>query len=394
MTEVTREQIRQFRIHSHHLDRWYGIEEAASAAGACGFQNSPPGAWETSLCNRISDVTHKEAEALLEREKALLQAWSFRGAPVVFPKDESNVFLSALVPEGEEPWIYTRGIDLALDFLQMPFEELLFLLGQVIGKLDGKVVKSKAALDQLLAQWMLPLIPEDKRNLWTSPSMYGSSGSQTVGGAAVSFLLRPCAFMGLVVFGKREGISPTFTSYKGWAGEFPEGKEYCRRKLAHKYLHCFGPGTVREFGAWLGCSPAQAGRIWQQAANELEPVAVGGKERYILREDRELLLSPVHPERSLHLLGGHDPYLGLQDRELILEEKNLQRQIWQTVSNPGAVLWQGVIAGMWKSKKKGKELAVEVTLWNEQDIPKREIQEQAEKIAFFHQLKPGGIIFK
>ena len=40
----------------------------------------------------------------------MLQAWSFRGVPAVFPAAESSVFLSALAARpGEEPWIYTRG---------------------------------------------------------------------------------------------------------------------------------------------------------------------------------------------------------------------------------------------------------------------------------------------
>ena len=50
---------------------------------------------------------------------------------------------------------------------------------------------------------MLPVLPAEKRDLWNQPSMYGSPDKQTVGGAVVSFLLRPCAFMGLVVFGRR-----------------------------------------------------------------------------------------------------------------------------------------------------------------------------------------------
>ena len=35
--------------------------------------------------------------------------------------------------------------------------------------------------------------------------MYGSPDTQTVGGAAVCFRLRPCAVKGVVVFGKRAG---------------------------------------------------------------------------------------------------------------------------------------------------------------------------------------------
>ena len=120
-------------------------------------------------------------ESLLYKEKSLLQAWSLRGAPFVFPEEESGVFLSALLSEGDEPWIYNQGITLALDFLQMSFEELFSILKEVMPKLDRETIVSKTALDQILADWMLPLLPVRKRELWTQPSMYGNPDRQTVG---------------------------------------------------------------------------------------------------------------------------------------------------------------------------------------------------------------------
>ena len=47
MAEASPEQIRRFRLRSHHLDRFCSEEEIMEAVGACGMQNSPPGAWET-----------------------------------------------------------------------------------------------------------------------------------------------------------------------------------------------------------------------------------------------------------------------------------------------------------------------------------------------------------
>lgn len=391
MNRVTKEQVRHFRLHAHHLDAWYGRADAVEAAGACGFQNSPPGAWEAALHSRVPDLSLEEMRGLLEEDKTLLQAWSFRGAPVVFPARESDVFLSALVPGQGEPWIYTQGIQLALDFLQMSFDEALSLLVQVMVRLEGETLKSKTALDQTLAQWMLPLLPAEKRDLWNSPSMYGSPDRQTVGGGAVSFLLRPCAFLGLVVFGKREGISPTFTAYHSWTGRSLEVRGTPEQRLARKYLHCFGPASPSGLAGWLGCSPAQARRIWSAVAEEVEPVSMEGKERYLLSSDAERLASPSQPERRLHLLGAHDPYLGLQDRDVILEDKTRQRQIWQTVSNPGAVLRQGEAVGMWRPRKKGKGLEIQIQLWDAAGTPKGELQDLGEEYAAFQQLKLNKI---
>ncbi|MDL2225659.1 winged helix DNA-binding domain-containing protein [Eubacteriales bacterium OttesenSCG-928-M02] len=364
MDNISLENIRQFRLHTHHLDTWYEREYLLPIVSACGLQNSSPGAWETAVHNRISGLSPIDLQQILEEEKSLLQAWSFRGAPVIFPTAESAVFLSALVPQGEEPWVYTRGIQLALDSLEMPFLSLLSLLQQVLPRLNDTTIQSKTALDQTLAGWMLPLLPECKRECWNAPSPYGNPEKQTVGGAVVSFLLRPASFLGLVVFAKRTGISPTFTGYQSWVGTAlqPQGNGAIKA-LAKKYLHCYGPATVGGFATWLGCSPTQAKRMWQSILEEIQPVQVSGKERYILKDDATLLLSPPQAKRELHLLGGHDPYLGLEDRDTILIDKALQRKIWQTVSNPGAILQKGKIIGMWKSKKKPKGLELSFTLW-------------------------------
>jgi hypothetical protein len=96
-------------------------------------------------------------EHLLYKKKSLLQAWSLRGVPMVFPATESDAFLSALIYEEGEPWIYTAGFLLALVFLHMTFDELFDILKQIMPRLDNKSIISKTVLDQTLAEWMLPL---------------------------------------------------------------------------------------------------------------------------------------------------------------------------------------------------------------------------------------------
>ena len=392
MTEPSIEQIRIFRLRSHHLDAVYSKSETDRLVGACGMQNTPPGAWETALFNRVPDCTLSDMEHLLYEQKTLLQAWSYRGTPVVFPVSESSAFLSALIPDEPEPWIYTQGISLALDFLQMDFDSLLKILKQVIPQLDDHVIVSKSALDQTLAGWMTPLIPIQKRKLWNQPSMYGSPDVQTVGGAAVSFLLRPCAFHGLVVFGKRDGIRPTFTSLKIWTGSpIPPDRE-AEMKLVRKYLHCYGPATADMFAGWLGCSGKQARRMWNTISEEMEPVTVFGKKAFILSEDRERLFAPAsftgnYPgdlQRDLLLLGGHDPYLDQRDRAVLQPDKTLQKQIWKLVTNPGAVVYRGEVIGIWTTKKKAKGMDIKMTLWTDA-AGKTPLQNLAEEYAAFRQ---------
>lgn len=206
---VSGEQVRRYRLAAHHLDRPLPPGSLTEAAGVCGVQNSPPGAWETALFARVAACTPALLRQALEEEKTLLQAWSFRGVPAVFPAAESSVFLSALAARpGEEPWIYTRGVTLALDFLGMEWDQALALVRQAASCLDGCTVQSKEELDRLLAEQAARTLPPQLREKWNAPSMYGRPDRQTVGGAVVSFALRPCSFLGLVVFGARQGPPP------------------------------------------------------------------------------------------------------------------------------------------------------------------------------------------
>ena len=195
--DITPEQVRAHRLRAHHLDRRYPASRILEAAGACGLQNSPPGGWETARFQRLEGCSLPLLRDALYRDRALLQAWSIRGVPLVFPVKDAGVFLAPLCAQpGEEPWVYTRGITGALDALGLDFYDLLPLAEEACACLEGETVLSKEALDRRLAGLVEPLLPPEVRPAWNSPSMYGQPDRQMVGGAAVSFLLRPCSFRG------------------------------------------------------------------------------------------------------------------------------------------------------------------------------------------------------
>ncbi len=390
--DVTAEKIRSYRLRAHHLDHTLPMERMTEAAGVCGLQNSPPGAWETALWVRSAECTVERLQAALYREKTLLQAWSWRGVPVVFPTDQSGVFLAPLVSEpGEEPWIYTRGITLALDAVGMTFQELLPLVEAAAAYLDGHTVKSKEALDQVLAEQVRERLPPEKHAAWDAPSMYGRPDRQTVGGAAVSFLLRPCSFRGLVVFGERQGISPTFTSFRRWVGHEMTVPPDADRALVRKFLHSYGPTTREALGEWLGCSPRQAARLWAGLSEEMVPVRAAGRDCWMLEADVEALREAEDDGERLLLLGAHDPYLGLRDRALILEDPKHQRAVWKTVGEPGVVLRGGRVAGTWTVKTRKEQMDVSMIIWGgAAPAERRTLEEQAEAYAAFRLRRLGS----
>lgn len=389
--QITAEQVRQYRLAVHHLDHPCPPEQLLSAAGVCGFQNSPPGAWETAAFVRMPQCTRSGLRAALEQEKTLLQAWSYRGAPVVFPAEESAVFLSALAAQpGEEPWIYTRGITLALDFLGMEWVDALALVAQAVHLLDGCTVQSKEELDRVLAAEVATLLPAEQRQRWNAPSMYGQPDRQSVGGAVVSFVLRPCAFLGQVVFGQRQGSHPTFTSFQRWMGYPIPDDPKAEQKLVRKFLRGYGPATQADLAVWLGCTPRQAKRLWQTVKEELVPVQKEGKNACLLENDLPALTGACPAEAPLVLLGAHDPYLDARDRILLLEDTALQRQVWRTVANPNVILFQGRVVGIWKTKTVRNRMDVVWTLF--EPLPsgwEKQLFRKVEAYAAFRGMEPG-----
>lgn len=319
---VSGEQVRRYRLAAHHLDRPLPSGSLTEAAGVCGVQNSPPGAWETALFARVAACTPALLRQALEEEKTLLQAWSFRGVPAVFPTAESSVFLSALAARpGEGPWIYTRGVTLALDFLGMEWDQALALVRQAASCLDGCTVQSKEELDRLLAEQAARTLPPD-----------------------------------------------------------PEAE----RRLVEKFLHAYGPATRADLAAWLGCSPKQAARLWQTARERMLPVEKEGRAAWMLAADLPHLLQAAPPRQPLVLLGPHDPYLDARDRDLLLADPAGQRKVWRTVANPGVLLRGGQVAALWKPRAARGGMAVAVTPLAELSAAeRRQAAAQAERYAQF-----------
>lgn len=95
---IGRVQALAFRLAGHHLDRNLAPGELTRAAGACGTQNTPPGAAALSLAARIRDLTPGAVEHALETDKTLVQVRSFRTAPHVFPAADLRCFILGAGP--------------------------------------------------------------------------------------------------------------------------------------------------------------------------------------------------------------------------------------------------------------------------------------------------------
>jgi hypothetical protein len=121
--------------------------------------------------------------------------------------------------------------------------------------------------------------------------------------------------------------------------------------LIATYLRLLGPAGPSEVGKYLGTTAAEIKKVWP---DDLAEVTVGGRKAWLPSAAAKLLESPPTPS-GVRLLPGMDPLLQARDRDLLVPPKDLQKEVWRILGNPGVVLLDGEIAGIWRAKLAGKK---------------------------------------
>ncbi|WP_264159671.1 winged helix DNA-binding domain-containing protein [Actinomadura montaniterrae] len=86
-------------------------------------------------------------------------------------------------------------------------------------------------------------------------------------------------------------------------------------------------------------------------------------------------------DRARRTAPPRDPYTQLRDRETIID-KQYHRDVWRAVGDPGTVLVDGEIAGVWRPRKSERKLTIRVTSFG--SLParnKKPLQAEAEQVA-------------
>lgn len=358
---VTLKQIIAFRLDGHNLSARLPAGAILQAAGACGIQNTPPGSAVLSLHARVAGLSSADVDQALEVDKTLLQTWSLRASPHLFPIRDAHVFTRGLLPPDEDSTrFFILGIKQALTVMEMSAAEVVERVGAAMrGALDGCMIVSKKQLDVQIAQRVEPGLTPQQLAAWRSPSLYGPD--QQLGEALVSFALRPLSLQGAICFGPRRGNEASFARVDQWLGTaLPQiGADEARAELVRRYLRCYGPSTPGHLAEWAGIAPAQAHAAWALVEHELVQVGWEGSQGWLLAADLARLISPPK-SRGVRLLPPHDPYLQLRDRSTLVPDRERQRDVWQTVGSPGVVLIHGQWAAIWRAQKKGKRLLLSI----------------------------------
>lgn len=152
-----------------------------------------------------------------------------------------------------------------------------------------------------------------------------------------------------------------------------------RTGLIEAYLRLLGPAGPAEVAGYLGVRQTEVKASWPP--DGLAEVRVEGRPAW-LPADRLAALQNPRPADIVRLLPSFDPFLQARDRHVLLPDKNTHRTLWTVLGNPGAVLADGEITGVWRAKASGRRLALTITPF--EVIPpqvRRAIDVEAQRIA-------------
>jgi hypothetical protein len=127
--------------------------------------------------------------------------------------------------------------------------------------------------------------------------------------------------------------------------------------LIATYLRLLGPAGPAEVAKYLGSSTAEMRKVWP---DDLAEVTVDGKKAW-LPPDAVPALTDAEPATGVRLLPPMDALLQARDRDRLVPDKKLHKEVWRTLGNPGVLLVDGEIAGVWRAKMAGRRVDLTVT---------------------------------
>jgi hypothetical protein len=179
-------------------------------------------------------------------------------------------------------------------------------------------------------------------------------------------MLAPAAYTGRLCFGPSQGSKVTFVRADQWAGTWADlDPEEALIEVSRRYLAAYGPATHQDFARWFWLKPAEARRVMESLAAELEEVEVEGHRAWMPARDADH--NWPSSEGSLLLLPQYDCYvLGAVPRDRVVPEAARKRiaghgrgRFEGAVGLP-VLLVDGVVAGMWERHTRGKRTELKV----------------------------------
>jgi hypothetical protein len=347
MLSVTWAQVRARRLARHSLTTRAARDRLIDVVReTCGIHAQVMAAAELSLAARVDGLVRQDVHDALWRDRSLVKAWTIRGTLHLHPADELPLWYAA-----------RRAVTGAVRderSLLAPWRDPAGVLHPALEPADVRTIRA-AVLDALDGRRLLreELADEVVRRVGPRPRERLRSGF--------------AFFLDEVCQGPPEGTKITLVRPDQWLEGWREVEpQEALREVCRRYIHAFGPVPPGAFREWFGIGAFKADdarAFFASLGPELEEVDVDGRSGFVLAGDTRF----DDAAESVRLLPEYDVYvMGFRERDHLVPEavrEQVARHGRGRYEGPAGVRFltlDGVAAGLWERKKRGRRLELTV----------------------------------
>jgi hypothetical protein len=340
----------------------------------CGIHAQVQASAELQLAVRVEAITQQGIRDALWDRRELVKAWTLRGTLHLHPADELPLWYAAAravspaEPQELDAWVDPKGeLHPALGH-----DDVNEIGAAVLDALDGRCLLR----EELAAEVVHRVGPKARGRLLSGFAFFGGAD---------------------LCQGPPQGNKVTLARPEQWVEHWEEVDEQeALREVCRRYLRTYGPATPKDFREWFTSrqfSPADARALFDSIGNELEVVNVEEHAAFVLAGDTDFPRS----EASVRLLPEYDVYvMGFRQRDQLVPEE-ARRQVaahgrgkYEGPAGVRFLMADGIAAGMWERKKRGKRIELRVTPCRKLTRAQRAgIDGEAERIGAFVGLEPA-----
>ncbi len=372
MGSATWDEVRARRVARSSLAARSDAEQLVQVAGDLGGVHAQVQASaELQLAARVDRVTQTDIREALWERRSLVKAWTVRGTLHLHPADELALWHAARravgrASEDREAWRDPAGVL----HPALGHDEVTAIRAAVWDALDSRCLLREEIAEEVAKR----VGPAPRRRLLSGFAF---------------FLDELCQ-------GPPQGAKVTFVRPDQWIDGWQEvDQEDALLEICRRYLRSYGPARPVDFQEWFGgraFKSADARALFDLLGGELEEIDVESHRAYVLAGDTAF----PSPQPSLRLLPEYDVYvMGFRERDHLVPSP-VRDQVaahgrgrYEGPAGVRFVLVDGVAAGLWERKKRGKRVELRVAPARRLTKARRgELDSEAERIGAFVGLEP------
>jgi winged helix DNA-binding protein len=327
----------------------------------CGVHAQVQASAELQLAARVENLTQADVRNALWQTRTLVKAWTLRGTLHLHPADELALWFAArraVFAEASELPAWTDPQRVVHP--PVSANEAAELRRAVWDAFGGRALLR----DELATE------------------VVNRVGNKHEGRLRSGFAF----FLSEVCQGPPQGTKITLARPDQWIEGWHEVNEQdALREVVRRFLYAYGPSRPGEFREWFGAE-VTFGLV------DLDEVDVEGKQAFVLAGDTDF----PEPKEVLRLLPEYDVYvMGFRERDALVPER-VREQVashgrgrYEGPAGVRFLLVDGLAAGLWERKKRGKRIELRVSPARKLTrVQRSRLEAEAQRIGAFLDLEP------